>query len=173
MLCVDTMSRRRGKDSNYAYESVNAPSSENLGSSHDKNASDNNSSHEIIHKKKGKKRRKQRDTSSQGRWTDEEHLKFVEGKQLHSFRIRYSPTNPIFCKHCQTSKLLSFASIFQILYDDHQFGLGLKRWGRNWKELESYVPTRNSTQIRSHAQKFFIRIQKQYGVKDPLEYIRT
>ena len=42
----------------------------------------------------------------------------------------------------------------------------------NWKQLETYVPTRNSTQIRSHAQKVFIRIEKLHRTKDPLEYIR-
>jgi SHAQKYF class myb-like DNA-binding protein len=55
-----------------------------------------------------------------GRWTKEEHLKFVEG---------------------------------------------LKKYGKNWKQVEEFVGTRNGTQIRSHAQKFFLRLERETDFK--------
>jgi hypothetical protein len=39
------------------------------------------------------------------------------------------------------------------------------RHGKNWKLVEAVVLTRSGTQIRSHAQKFFIRCEKEYAAK--------
>lgn len=50
--------------------------------------------------------------------------------------------------------------------------IGLRKHGNNWKILESSIPTRNGTQIRSHAQKFFSRIRNELGVDDPLSYVK-
>jgi len=36
----------------------------------------------------------------------------------------------------------------------------LKVYGRKWKKIEHYISTRTSTQIRSHAQKYFIKLHK-------------
>lgn len=35
--------------------------------------------------------------------------------------------------------------------------LGLRVYGRNWKKIEQLVQTRSGSQIRSHAQKFFVK----------------
>lgn len=59
------------------------------------------------------------DQSSMGRWTKEEHNKFVDG---------------------------------------------LRKYGKNWKLIEDYVNTRSGSQIRSHAQKFFSRLEKQCNI---------
>lgn len=48
---------------------------------------------------------------------------------------------------------------------------GLKIYGKNWKKVESYIGTRTGTQIRSHAQKFFNRIKKEYDTEDPSKYV--
>ena len=48
---------------------------------------------------------------------------------------------------------------------------GVKKYGNNWKMLESEIKTRNSVQIRSHAQKFFNRVKLEFNTKDPLKYI--
>lgn len=45
--------------------------------------------------------------------------------------------------------------------EEHQrFIEGLKKFGKNWKKVEEFVGTRTGAQIRSHAQKFFNRCQK-------------
>jgi len=38
--------------------------------------------------------------------------------------------------------------------------LGLKKHGKQWKELQKSVPTRTVIQIRTHAQKFFIKLEQ-------------
>ena len=50
-----------------------------------------------------------------GRWTEEEHQKFIEG---------------------------------------------ILEYGNEWKKVRKIIKTRTSTQARSHAQKFFLRIKK-------------
>lgn len=47
--------------------------------------------------KKSKKRKRQKDIATQGRWTDEEHKKFVEGRStdIWSFTRGYK-SHPIF-----------------------------------------------------------------------------
>ena len=42
---------------------------------------------------------------------------------------------------------------------------------RDWKHVEAYIGTRSGAQIRSHAQKFFTRLEKDHA--DPDEYIRN
>jgi SHAQKYF class myb-like DNA-binding protein len=36
----------------------------------------------------------------------------------------------------------------------------LKLYGKEWKKVQQHVHTRTSTQARSHAQKFFVKIEK-------------
>lgn len=38
-----------------------------------------------------------------------------------------------------------------------RFEEALKKYGRNWRKVEDYVGTRSGTQIRSHAQKYFLK----------------
>lgn len=34
------------------------------------------------------------------------------------------------------------------------------QYGKDWKKVEQYVRTRSGSQVRSHAQKFFNKLQK-------------
>lgn len=46
--------------------------------------------------------------------------------------------------------------------EEHQAFLeGLKECGREWKKVAQRIPTRTSAQIRSHAQKYFAKIQRE------------
>ena len=44
-------------------------------------------------------------------------------------------------------------------------------YGKDWRRVEAHIGTRNGAQIRSHAQKFFNRLQHDANV-DPDAYIR-
>eukprot|EP00347_Sterkiella_histriomuscorum_P024037 403332525 len=60
-------------------------------------------------------RAKQGNNFRQGRWTKEEHFRFLEALKIH---------------------------------------------GKEWRKVQMHVGTRTSTQARSHAQKFFVKIEK-------------
>ena len=46
--------------------------------------------------------------------------------------------------------------------------IALKLYGKDWKKVEDYIGTRTGAQIRSHAQKYFLRIEKEInGTFDP------
>ena len=46
--------------------------------------------------------------------------------------------------------------------EEHQlFMEGLKLFNKDWRAIERYIGTRTCSQIRSHAQKFFMRLEKQ------------
>lgn len=38
---------------------------------------------------------------------------------------------------------------------------GLQLYGKDWKKIEALVATRNGAQIRSHAQKYFIKAKRE------------
>lgn len=67
-------------------------------------------------------------SKTSGRWTAEEHKKFVDA---------------------------------------------LKKFGKQWKKVEEYIKTRSGAQIRSHAQKYFLKIQKEYPDQDSFEVFKS
>lgn len=48
----------------------------------------------------------------------------------------------------------------KFLFGNICFYLGLELFGRNWKKIEEFVGTRTGSQVRSHAQKHFLRDTK-------------
>ena len=47
-----------------------------------------------------------------------------------------------------------------------RFIKGCLLYGNNWKKVKKYVKTRSSAQIRSHAQKYLIKLNKKYHSYD-------
>lgn len=43
--------------------------------------------------------------------------------------------------------------------EHRRFLEALKLYGKNWKKVQAHVRTRSTTQVRSHAQKHFIRLE--------------
>jgi hypothetical protein len=41
------------------------------------------------------------------------------------------------------------------------------QFGKDWKKVEQYVKTRSGSQVRSHAQKFFNKLQKGNQHQEP------
>lgn len=40
--------------------------------------------------------------------------------------------------------------------------LGLERYGKNWKKIGELIPNRSHAQIRSHAQKYFYKLNRKF-----------
>lgn len=54
-------------------------------------------------------------------------------------------------------------------YSEHlNFLKGCIQYGNNWKKVEDCVQSRKSSQIRSHAQKYLIKLKKQFTKDDPI-----
>jgi SHAQKYF class myb-like DNA-binding protein len=93
------------------------------------NVSENNNNYQNIFEEKQKintsKENENSDSNNNeyhsGRWTNEEHDKFIEG---------------------------------------------ILKYGNEWKRVQSIIKTRSSTQARSHAQKFFLRMKKEINPKN-------
>lgn len=47
--------------------------------------------------------------------------------------------------------------------------LGLQLYGRNWKKIEEMIGSRTGSQIRSHAQKYFLKTNKPFDSSGCLE----
>ena len=46
--------------------------------------------------------------------------------------------------------------------EEHEnFLIGLSKYGREWKKIQSLISTRTPAQIRSHAQKHFLKMNKE------------
>ena len=45
----------------------------------------------------------------------------------------------------------------KFLLGNAYFNIGLELYGKNWKKIEELIGTRTGSQIRSHAQKFFLK----------------
>jgi SHAQKYF class myb-like DNA-binding protein len=44
--------------------------------------------------------------------------------------------------------------------EHHLFLRGLKRYGRAWSKIAKTIPNRTTTQVRTHAQKYFIKLER-------------
>ena len=67
----------------------------------------------------------------------------------------------------KNTRNLSKVGLLGKVEDLSKICLGLKLYGRDWKKVEGFLRTRTGAQIRSHAQKFFNRITREFGAEDP------
>lgn len=49
--------------------------------------------------------------------------------------------------------------------EHNRFTEALRIYGKNWKKVEDHVGSRTGAQVRSHAQKFFLKVQKKLNVE--------
>lgn len=61
----------------------------------------------------------------------------------------------------------------QFVKGNVQLTLGLQKHGKDWNRLKSEVPSRTVVQIRTHSQKFFLRLMKiAPSNQDPMDFVR-
>jgi len=80
----------------------------------------------------------------------ETHTRKKLGKKLKELKV----------KHKRLSKEGSY-NCGRWQPEEHQrFIVAIMKYGNEWKQVQKHVGTRSSTQARSHAQKFFVKIKK-------------
>ena len=84
----------------------------------------------------------------------------------------FKRTKPLKKKKCEgrwsKSEQLAFIKSYFILI------VAIAKYGKNWEELQKSVPTRSLIQIRTHSQKFFIRLEQIVPTNiDIIDYIRS
>ena len=57
--------------------------------------------------------------------------------------------------------------------EHHKFIEGLFIYGNQWKKMQKYIKTRSSIQVRSHSQKFIVKIKSDKYIKTVLLRINT
>ncbi|KAG4976899.1 hypothetical protein JHK82_036182 [Glycine max] len=91
-------------------------------------------------------------TKSRESWTEEEHDKFLEALQLTSPEVEYFNGISSGSNFADVSARDSDAQLVT--------SCGLFRFDRDWKKIEDFVGSKTVIQIRSHAQKYFLKVQK-------------
>ena len=77
--------------------------------------------------------------------------------------VKYFRTVPPLCPLYPPPKWKgdgNILNIFTFLKVSSLHNLGLFKFGKNWKMIEEVVGTRMCSQVRSHAQKYFIKMNK-------------
>ncbi|KAF7844587.1 protein REVEILLE 5-like isoform X2 [Senna tora] len=97
-------------------------------------------------------------TKSRESWTEQEHDKFLEALQLLMKLLKGSIIG--FAHYeCLTAYIvlleenISVSAIIFLFTCDYRFD-------RDWKKIEAFVGSKTVIQIRSHAQKYFLKVQK-------------
>ena len=91
----------------------------------------------------------------------------LEMKKINTIKINSNQINNQQIKNKNTEINNNTHSDGRWNSDEHKrFIIGCLLYGNNWKKVEGYVQTRTSTQIRSHAQKFLIKLKKKYKINE-------
>ncbi|XP_031494276.1 protein REVEILLE 6-like isoform X4 [Nymphaea colorata] len=97
-------------------------------------------------------------TKSRESWTEQEHDKFLEALQLYYSRsfgveILWAPWEE------EVFEKLGFG-FGGVEYEFPGGRNALSSFDRDWKKIEAFVGSKTVIQIRSHAQKYFLKVQK-------------
>ena len=96
------------------------------------------------------------------------HFKIRQGLPLNKANIRIVNTDQV--PEVEEPQIQAQRTTGRWTSEEHdKFLEALEVYGKNWKKVENHIGTRSGAQIRSHAQKFFGRLQRMYPDKDPLE----
>ena len=58
--------------------------------------------------------------------------------------------------------------------DEHfEFIKGLQKYGKNWKGISKIVKTRTPSQVRTHAQKFFMKFGESVFEEEIINYVKS
>ena len=105
--------------------------------------------------------------------------KKIETKPISNSNLNsINNTKPIF--KFENPKFLANKKVclFKVeTFEDIQFLQALEKYGVNWKIIRKIIRTRTATQIRSHCQKFFIKLKnckdEELGIDFTLDHIRS
>uniref|UniRef100_A0A7S2ZA99 Uncharacterized protein n=1 Tax=Rhodosorus marinus TaxID=101924 RepID=A0A7S2ZA99_9RHOD len=97
---------------------------------------------------------------------EEKERGFVSGKPNESPSLSLGGMSGVSCLSPSLSdsgrRSLSSGKRENWKEDEHErFKMALEKYGRNWKMVEREVQTRTAKQIRSHAQKYFLRLVRE------------
>ena len=99
-----------------------------------------------------------------------EKSKFLANKKVCLFKVE------TFEEYCSNENNISNTGKWA-LKEHIQFLQALEKYGVNWKIIRKIIPTRTATQIRSHCQKFFIKLKnckdEELGIDFTLDHIRS
>ena len=96
------------------------------------------------------------------------HIDFIDQKK--EIKKKFNENNSTTNKKKKKKKIISINSEEDLNEgrwepDEHmRFIEAINLYGNEWKEVQKYVATRSSNQVRSHAQKFFLKLK---NFKDP------
>ena len=99
-----------------------------------------------------------------------ENQKFLANKKVCLFKVE------TFEEYCSNENNISNTGKWA-LKEHIQFLQALEKYGVNWKIIRKIIRTRTATQIRSHCQKFFIKLKnckdEELGIDFTLDHIRS
>ena len=94
--------------------------------------------------------------NKKSKFDSDKHQNNLLNKKIHRFNIYY------FDKYI-TNEIEHSISGRWTLKEHLQFLEGLDKYGVKWKKIKTLIKTRTTAQIRSHSQKFFLKLKR---VKD-------
>ena len=95
-------------------------------------------------------------------------LEFTKSKLFNILKIKDTKKNTVI--KTQNTKLMNtFENRGKWSQEENRaFVEGILKYGNNWKQIQTDIPTRTWLQIKTHAQKFFLKLQR---ISIPIVYL--